>query len=70
MPPPVANNALTPEALDGPAPESVTSREAGNGHVSGAEEHSILGHDELLDALQAMKNGDFSVRTPNFPTAR
>ena len=52
-----------------PGAEAIESRQQ-NGRANGAEDHSILSLDELLDALQAMRGGDFSARLPGNLTGR
>jgi HAMP domain-containing protein/signal transduction histidine kinase/DNA-binding response OmpR family regulator len=56
--------------LKNAASEAITSRRRQTGRANGADDHSILSLDELLDALQAMRGGDFSVRLPGSLTGR
>ncbi|MEJ0046106.1 MAG: hypothetical protein WDN04_08260, partial [Rhodospirillales bacterium] len=45
-------------------PEAIARRGRANGRPVDTDDHSVLSLDELLDALQSMRGGDFSVRLP------
>src|SRR5271156_937731 len=64
------NSDVGSEQLKSAGTVAITSRRRQNGRTNGADDRSVLSLDELLDALQAMRGGDFSVRLPGNLTGR